>query len=122
MPNPLAAQVAAALSKIQNPRLENDLMSAGMIRDLVVTDEGKVSFTFLLSREDPATLVREARGAVRAIEGVNPQELRISVVDPGGPAKGSHPPPGQTHGAAGMDPPAPQPTELPNLGKIIAVS
>ena len=127
MPEPLAARVAAALSRIQNPRLENDLLSAGMVRDLAVTDDGKVSFTFLLGREDPATLVREARAAVRAIEGVNPQELRISVVDPGGPARSSHPPPGQpptgqTHGQAGMVPPPPQPIDYPNLGRIIAVS
>jgi ATP-binding protein involved in chromosome partitioning len=123
----LHARVAAALSRIQNPRLENDLLSAGMVRDLTVTDDGKVSFTFLLSRQDPATLVREARNAVRAIEGVNPTELRISVVDPAGPAAASHPPPGappsgQTHGAAGMVPPPQTPSEYPNLGKIIAVS
>jgi ATP-binding protein involved in chromosome partitioning len=123
----LHARVAAALSRIQNPRLENDLLSAGMVRDLDVTDDGKVSFTFLLSRQDPATLVREARNAVRAIEGVNPTELRISVVDPGGPAAATHPPPGappsgQTHGAAGMVPPPQTPSEYPNLGKIIAVS
>lgn len=127
MPESLAAQVGAALSRIQNPRLENDLLSAGMIRDLAVTDDGKVSFTFLLGREDPATLVREARAAIRALEGVNPAELRISVVDPGGPAKASHPPPGappagQTHGQAGMTTPPPQPVDYPNLGKIIAVS
>ncbi len=127
MSETLAARVGAALARIQNPRLENDLLSAGMIRDLAVTDDGKVSFTFLLGREDPATLVREARSAVRAIEGVNPAELRISVVDPGGPAKASHPPPGapapgQSHGAAGMTTPAPQPADYPNLGKIIAVS
>jgi ATP-binding protein involved in chromosome partitioning len=127
MTDTLAARVAAALSRIQNPRLENDLLSAGMIRDLAVTDDGKVSFTFLLGREDPATLVREARAAVRAVEGANPQELRISVVDPGGPARGSHPPPGQpapgqTHGQAGMVPPPQQPTDYPNLGRIIAVS
>lgn len=127
MSNELSARVAAALSRIQNPRLENDLLSAGMVRDLAVTEDGKVSFTFLLSREDPATLVREARAAIRAIEGVNPQELRISVVDPGGPAKHTHaapgqPAPGQTHGQAGLTTPAPQPSEYPNLGRIIAVS
>jgi ATP-binding protein involved in chromosome partitioning len=127
MSNDLSARVAAALSRIQNPRLENDLLSAGMVRDLAVTDDGKVSFTFLLSREDPATLVREARAAIRAIDGVNPQELRISVVDPGGPAKHTHaapgqPAPGQTHGQAGLTTPAPQPSEYPNLGRIIAVS
>lgn len=127
MSNDLSARVAAALSRIQNPRLENDLLSAGMVRDLVVTDDGKVSFTFLLSREDPATLVREARAAIRAIEGVNPQEMRISVIDPGGPAKSTHAPPGQpapgqTHGQAGLVTPPPQPSDYPNLGRIIAVS
>ncbi len=127
MSNDLSARVAAALSRIQNPRLENDLLSSGMVRDLAVTEDGKVAFTFLLSREDPATLVREARAAIRAIEGVNPQELRISVVDPGGPAKHTHaapgqPAPGQTHGQAGLTTPAPQPSEYPNLGRIIAVS
>ena len=51
----LEGLVTAALSQIQNPRLQNDLLSAGMIRDLVVTADGAVSFSFVLSREDPAT-------------------------------------------------------------------
>ncbi len=127
MTDTLAASVAAALARIRNPRLENDLLSAGMVRDLAVTEDGKVSFTFLLGREDPATLVREARAAIRAIPGVNPQELRISVVDPGGPAKSTHAPPGQpapgqTHGQAGLVTPPPQPSDYPSLGRIIAVS
>jgi ATP-binding protein involved in chromosome partitioning len=127
MSEPLAVRVAAALGRLRNPRVENDVLSAGMVRDLVVTEDGKVSFTFLLSREDPATLVREARTAVRAIEGVNPTELRISVVDPGGPAKSTHAPPGQpapgqTHGQAGLVTPPPSPSDYPNLGRIIAIS
>jgi ATP-binding protein involved in chromosome partitioning len=127
MPDSLSAQVAAALGRIRNPRLDNDVLSAGMVRDLSVTEDGKVSFTFLLGREDPATLVRETRAALRAIAGVNPAELRISVVDPGGPARASHPPPGQpapgqTHGQAGMVPPPPAPVDYPNLGRIIAIS
>jgi ATP-binding protein involved in chromosome partitioning len=98
-----------------------------MIRDLTVTEDGKVSFTFLLSREDPASLVREARAAVRSVDGVRPQDLRISVVDPSGPPRATHGPPeqpgpGQTHGAAGMVPPPPQPTDYPGLGRIVAVS
>ncbi|MDH4132067.1 MAG: Mrp/NBP35 family ATP-binding protein [Gemmatimonadota bacterium] len=128
MAESLTARVTAALAGLRNPRLETDLISAGMVRELVVTDDGKVSFTFLLSRDDPATLVREARAAVRAVEGVSPQELRISVVDPSGPAPASHAPPqgappaGQTHGQAGMVPPPQQPVDYPNLGCIIAVS
>jgi ATP-binding protein involved in chromosome partitioning len=127
MTEPLSARVLAALTRIKNPRLENDLISAGMVREMIVSDDGKVSFTFLLSRDDPATLVREARAAVRSVEGVNPAELRISVVDPGGPARSSHPPPGQpapgqTHGQAGLVPPPPSPADYPNLGRIIAIS
>jgi ATP-binding protein involved in chromosome partitioning len=127
MTDTLAARVAAALTRIQNPRLENDIFSAGQVRDLQISEDGKVSFTFLLSREDPATLVREARTAVRAIEGVNPAELRINVQDPGGQVTKQHappgsPPPGQTHGQAGMVPPPPTPQEHPELGRIIAVS
>jgi ATP-binding protein involved in chromosome partitioning len=127
MTDSLSARVAAALGRIRNPRVDNDVFSAGMIRDLAVTEDGKVTFTFLLAREDPATLVREARAAVRAVEGVNPAELRISVLDPGGPARSTHPPPGQpapgqTHGQAGLVPPPPTPVEYPNLGRIIAIS
>jgi ATP-binding protein involved in chromosome partitioning len=88
---------------------------------------GGVSFTFLLSREDPATLVREARAAVRAVDGVHPEALQITVQDPGGPARTTHQPPGappsgQTHGQAGLVPPPPAPVEYPGLGRIIAIS
>ena len=110
----LAAQVSAALARIQNPRLDNDLLSAGMIRDLVAEEPGgKVSFTFLLGREDPATLVREARAVVGALEGVN--EVKIT-----GPSiRRAHPsqsgPPGQgTQSAAAGAPPPPTPIEMPD--------
>ena len=113
--------MGAALARIHNPRLENDLLSAGMIRDLEVTPEGRVSFTFLLSREDPATLVREARNAVKAIEGVQQDGVKITVVDPAGPAKPTHAPPGPGPQSAGGVP-APQPSENPRLGRVIAIS
>ena len=129
----LHADVLAALSRIQNPRLENDLLSAGMVRDLAVNDEGKVTFTFLLSREDPATLVREARQAIRQLDGVG--EIKINVVDPAGAQGPTHGPPqggqgGQGgHGGRGAGPQsvatgvqAPVPMAQPNLGKVIAVS
>jgi ATP-binding protein involved in chromosome partitioning len=118
----LLARVTAALARIHNPRLENDLLSAGMVRDVTADDAtGKVAFTFLLGREDPATLVREARAAVRAVEGVT--EVKISVVDPVGPQSATHgPPTGQTHGAQGTVPPPPKPVEFPGLGHILAIS
>jgi ATP-binding protein involved in chromosome partitioning len=117
----LEARVTAVLARIQNPRLENDLLSAGMVRDLNVTEDGKVTFTFLLAPEDPATLVRSARSAVAGVDGVRKDEIKINVTNPAGPVKATHGPPTGTPASAGM-PPAPQPMEQPNLGKIIAVS
>ena len=61
MSESLEARVTAALARIRNPRLDNDLLSGGMIRDLDVQADGAVSFTFLLAPDDPATLVRQAR-------------------------------------------------------------
>lgn len=119
MTAPLQARVAAALARIQNPRLENDLISAGMIRDLAVTDDGHVSFTFLLASDDPATLVREARAAVSAVEGVDASAVKIAVANPAGPAKATHgPPPGGPPSAQG---PTTGP-EMPHLGKVVAIS
>ncbi len=117
MAEPLQARVAAALARIRNPRLDNDLLSAGMIRDLVVGDDGAVSFTFLLAPDDPATLVRQARGALQEIEGVRRDAIKIAVTTPAGPAKATHGPP--AGGEAGPPPPAP---EMPDLGRIIAIS
>src|SRR5690349_25090430 len=87
-----------------------------MIRDLTVTDAGGVSFTFLLAPDDPATLVRQARAAVQAVEGVRREEIRINVTNPAGPARTTHQPP------ATPVPPAPVPAGQPNLGRILAIS
>jgi ATP-binding protein involved in chromosome partitioning len=111
----LEARVVAALATIRNPRLDNDLLSAGMIRDLAVTDDGGGSFTFLLAPEDPATLVRQARAAVQAVDGVRREEIRINVSNPAGAARTTHQPPAPV-------PPAPVPAEQPELGRILAVS
>lgn len=114
----LDARVSAALTRLINPRLDNDVLSAGMIRDLVV-DQGRVAFTFLLSREDPATLVRDTRKALQSIEGVT--EVKIQVVDPGGPAKTTHAAPGAPASAA-TGVPAPTPMAIPGLGRVVAIS
>lgn len=119
MAESLEARVAAALARIQNPRLENDLLSSGMIRDLAVTPDGAVSFTFLLAPEDPATLVRQARTAVQGVEGVRRDAVKIAVANPTGPAKVTHGPPAGGESGPPQPPPAP---EMPDLGRIIAIS
>ncbi|MBA3259653.1 MAG: Mrp/NBP35 family ATP-binding protein, partial [Gemmatimonadales bacterium] len=117
MAESLEGQVTAALAAVRNPRLDTDLLSAGMIRDLAVGQDGSVSFSFLLSPEDPATLVRQARTAVQGVEGVRKDAVKIAVSNPAGAAKVTHGPPQSAQQA-----PPPAPAEQPNLGRIIAIS
>jgi ATP-binding protein involved in chromosome partitioning len=112
---PLAA-AREALAGITNPRVGQDLLAAGMVEALLVGEDGRPTFTFLLRREDPATLVRQIRQAFSAAGLPDP---KIQIKDPAGPAAATHAapgPPGQTV------PPPPAQMALPNLGKVIAIS
>lgn len=117
-PTDLKSQVTAALAALQNPRLGKDLIAAGMVRDLV-EENGVVQFTFLLGRDDPATLARDARRAVKAVPGVS--DVRVTISDPGAPRASSQ---GPGPRPAGMEnvPPPPTAQEMPNMGKVLAVS
>ncbi|MGH8569269.1 MAG: hypothetical protein ACREXU_14995, partial [Gammaproteobacteria bacterium] len=42
-------------------------IAADKVKDLTVDDAGAVTFSFLLRREDPGTLVRDARKAAQAV-------------------------------------------------------
>src|SRR2546421_5878471 len=66
----LQARVERALSQLKNPRSGNDILSAGMVKDLVVAGGGIVTFTFLLGRDDPGSLARAVREAVQGGPGV----------------------------------------------------
>ena len=112
---PLAA-AQAALAGITNPRTGKDLLASGMVEELVIGDDGRATFTFLLRREDPATLVRQIRQAFAAARLPDP---RIQIKDPAGPAGPTHGPPGDADKAV---PPPPAQMALPNLGKVIAIS
>ena len=56
-----------------------------MVKDLRVDDTGAVTFSFLLTREDPATLVRETRKTVQAVPGVT--NVTIKIASPRGTRK-----------------------------------
>jgi len=109
VPNTIQDRVAAALAAIAKP---------DKVHDLAVDDAGHVSFTFHLTREDPATLVRDARKAVQAVAGV--ADVKIHVVDAGSPAGA---PAAARQGAAPSPvPPPPSPSEMPHLGRVLAIS
>ncbi|HWP36785.1 MAG TPA: Mrp/NBP35 family ATP-binding protein [Gemmatimonadales bacterium] len=118
MTTSLESLVASALGKVRNERVGSDVLSAGMVRDLSVDGAGRVSFTFLLSRDDPATIVREARRAVQQVSGVS--DVHIDVVEPRAqPApEGTRPVAPAAHAAHAPPPPA----ALDDLGHIIAIS
>jgi ATP-binding protein involved in chromosome partitioning len=111
MSQPLESRVAAALSSVQNPRLGGDILSAGMVRELIV-GAGRVSFTFVLSRDDPAALVRDVRRVLKQVEGVT--EVKIDVVEP----KAQPAPQGATPAAA----PPSVPGRVDQLGHVLAIS
>jgi ATP-binding protein involved in chromosome partitioning len=102
-PQTLRARVEAALEP-----------AAANIRDLAVDDDGAVTFTFVLSRNDPAGLVRQARKSVEAVAGVS--SVKVNVRDDAPPA------PAARRAPAAGPPPPPVPDEMPGLGKVIAVS
>ena len=106
----LKARVEAALRRIVNPRVGQDVVAAGMVKDVAVEAGGKVRVVFALGRDDPAALVREARLAVQALPGVTAVKMDV--------AGGAQQQPQTT------PKPVPPPTarEFPHLGRVIAVS
>jgi len=76
--------VLAALSKVQEPELHQDLVSLGMVRDLVI-DDGVINFTIMLTT--PACPLRgqiekEARAAVEALSGVKKTTIKLDSTVP----------------------------------------
>ena len=141
MPDTLQERIGSALSKIRNARLGTDVLSAEMVRDVATTTSGKIRLTLLLAPNDDATLVREVRQALEAIEGVTDVRIDVRDASQGRAGHGTHPahthqhshgapaaPRGRTlpvmteQQTAPPRPAAPTPSAFPNLGRIIAVS
>jgi ATP-binding protein involved in chromosome partitioning len=82
MSAPSNQQVLEVLSRIQDPDLGRDVVSLGMIKDLAVSPQGKVSFTFELTT--PACPVRDrfksqAEDAINDIPGVTGVDVRMTA-------------------------------------------
>jgi ATP-binding protein involved in chromosome partitioning len=116
MSNTLPTLVAGALTNVRNPRNDKDVISAGMIRDLEVGADGKVTLTLVLNQNDPPGLARETRLAISAVEGVTDVDMAVvaDAVPDEAPATC-----GSNHEAAPEQAPPP---DFAHLGKIIAVS
>jgi ATP-binding protein involved in chromosome partitioning len=130
MPETLNERIAEALSRVQNPRVGADVITADMIRDVATTTSGRVRLTLLLTAADDAALAREVRRAIERVEGVT--DVRLDVRDPaelkpsGRVAAGRALPVIDTRATQGPASaqmrPAPTPKAYPHLGHVIAVS
>ena len=136
MAETLQERITTALTRITNPRVGADVVSAEMVRDIATTTGGKVSLTLLLAPGDDAALARDVRQALERVEGVT--DVRVNIKDsseaPGGQGAGAPPPPAAPPRQGRVLPtldqarpaparvPAPTPVAYPHLGRIIAVS
>src|SRR5579862_9757953 len=82
MSAPTSQQVLAALATIRDPDLGRDVVTLGMIKELTVSPEGRVSFTFELTT--PACPVRDrfksqAEEIVGDIPGVTHVDVRMTA-------------------------------------------
>lgn len=76
----IAQRVVDALAGVTNARAGEDVIAAGMVRDLGVSDDGDVRFRLLLDPRDPSELPGEVRDAAAGVEGVT--AVRVDVRSP----------------------------------------
>lgn len=134
MPVSFSQRIEDAISAIANPRTGASVLAGGQVRDIATSTEGRVRLTLILTVEDDATLARDVRRAIEAVEGV--MDVRVDVKDPSelppnvarqAAAPAATPPkraalPVMDQKPAASRTAAPTPVAYPNLGKVIAVS
>ncbi|MDE2796272.1 MAG: P-loop NTPase [Gemmatimonadota bacterium] len=80
----LVDAVTRALSRVINPVTNRDVIAGGQVADVTVDERGNARFAFSLRRGDPGTLVRQARAAAEAVEGIS--AVKVDVRLPQSPA------------------------------------
>ncbi|CAN5671696.1 P-loop NTPase [soil metagenome] len=127
----LKRNVMSALAAVVHPHTGDDIVSAGHVHNLVVDAEGGVRFAVLLRPEDPGALVREARSAAEAVEGVSGVKVNVQLPQAGkaGPSEVSPTGRGPAAGPGGgglrpgsVPAPTPAPGLLSEVDHVVAVS
>jgi ATP-binding protein involved in chromosome partitioning len=116
----LRRSVMAALASISHPATGRDLVAGGHVQNVEVDADGSARFQFLLRPEDPGDLVKQARAAVEALEGIT--DLKVNVQLPqmapaggGGGRRGGLKP-------GSVPAPTPKPGVLSDVRHFVAVS
>jgi len=120
----LLGRVRDALAQVKHPATGVDVLSGGQVSGLDVDDEGKVRFQFTLKPEDPGTLVREARAAAEAVDGVTRVKIDVKLPDT---LQAQRQQAARTHGARPLRPhsvpaPTPDPRLVAGIEHVFAVS
>ena len=92
----LRARVLQALVGVRHPDTGRDVVESGHVQGLEVGEGGDVRFSFGIQADDPGGLVRDARGAVEALDGIG--AVKINVTLPQSGQGGAGPRPGSTRG------------------------
>ena len=115
----LRRSVMSALSRIAHPGTGRDLVAGGQVQEMDVTDDGEVTFRFNLRTDDPGDLVKRAREAVEALDGVRAVKVNVQLPQMA--------PSGGKGGGGGLKPgsvpaPTPKPGILSQVKHVVAVS
>ncbi|HEX6938499.1 MAG TPA: Mrp/NBP35 family ATP-binding protein [Longimicrobiales bacterium] len=118
----LLGRVRAALEQVRHPETGRDVLSGGHVQSLSVDDDAKVHFEFVLRPDDPGTLVREARAAVEAVDGVARVKIDVRL-----PKEVQAQPQAPRHAGRPLKPgvvpaPTPQPRLIEGIAHVVAVS
>jgi ATP-binding protein involved in chromosome partitioning len=119
----LRRAVMATLAHIKHPGSGRDLVAGGHVRGLEVDDDGNARFQFQLQPEDPGDLLKQAREAVEAIEGIGDVKIDVQLpqMTPSGGRAGAE---GRQGGLkpGSVPAPTPKPGLLSKVDHVIAVS
>lgn len=114
----LRERVLSAFERIRHPTTGQDPLSAGKVQELTVDEDGKVHFQFVLTPDDPGTLVREVRSAIEAVAGVTKVKIDVKLPQTVQQA----PQRGRTMRPGSVPAPTPAPNLIPGIRHVVAVS
>ncbi len=120
----LADAVRRALAAVINPATQQDVVSGGQVSNVAVDSDGQVRFAFALRQGDPGAIVRQARAAAEAVEGIVRAKVDVELPQTPAAAASSPKAPARKQGLApgSVPAPVPQPGILPGVKRIVAVS
>lgn len=113
----LKQSVLEALSTVVHSA-GGDVVSAGIVRNVEVAEDGQVRFTVQLGPDDPGSLVKSARQAAEGVPGVTAVKANVQLPQSAPAAAPSRP--GLQPGS--VPAPTPRPGLLPRVKHVVAVS